>query len=250
MFKFQIFVMVIGGLLAVLGLTISVDVAINGISDARPTISSFDHPDDLIAPDGGFASIFDVNMRDPKNRGQSASQIGTPVPVWIPDRLFIPAIDLDAPVIAAELRTIEYNGGTYPQWTAPDSFAVGWSSTSGSPGMAGNTVFFGHHNIHGRVFAHLIDLEVNDLIMIYSGERKFVYSIMLIMILEERNQPLNVRLENARWILPSQDERVTLLTCWPDSSNTHRLIIVASPLPIDSLTNHVVTPRLTPSQPE
>jgi LPXTG-site transpeptidase (sortase) family protein len=257
MFKFHIFVMLIGGLLALLGLTISVDVAIGGISDTRPTISPFDQADDIIASDGGFTATFDAIMSDPKDQGQSASQfltvqdqaataapvISTPAPTWIPDRLFIPAIELDTPVIPAELRIIEYNGEMYPQWKAPNSFAAGWSPTSGSPGRAGNTVLFGHHNSNGKVFANLIDLDVNDVIVIYSGETGFVYSVMLIMILEEGNEPLDVRLENARWILPSQDERLTLLTCWPDSSNTHRLIIVASPL-------SVVSPRHNPSQPE
>jgi hypothetical protein len=49
------------------------------------------------------------------------------------------------------------------------------------------------------------------------------------MIFEEKDQPLDVRLENARWILPSEDERITLVTCWPQDSNTHRLVIVAVP---------------------
>jgi LPXTG-site transpeptidase (sortase) family protein len=246
--KFQIFVMILGGLLALLGFAISVDAAISGILDTRPTVSPFDQANDMM--DRRFTSTFNLNMSDPKDRGQAASPAGTPVQTWIPDRLFIPSIDLDAPVIPAELRTIEYNGDTYPQWTAPDYFAAGWSLTSGSLGIPGNTVFFGHHNINGRVFEHLIDLEINDLIVVYSGEKKFVYGVMSIMILEERNQPLNVRLENARWLLQSQDERVTLLTCWPESSNTHRLIVVASPLPIDNITNYVITPRRSEAQSE
>ena len=37
-------------------------------------------------------------------------------------------------------------------------------------------------------------------------------------------------MENAAWIMPSEDERLTLVTCWPYTSNTHRLIIVARPV--------------------
>jgi sortase A len=37
------------------------------------------------------------------------------------------------------------------------------------------------------------------------------------------------RLANALWIMPSKDERLTLITCYPYDSNTHRLIIVARP---------------------
>ena len=49
-----------------------------------------------------------------------------------------------------------------------------------------------------------------------------------VLILPERDADLAARLENARWIEPSQDIRLTLVTCWPEYSNTHRLIIVAS----------------------
>jgi sortase A len=50
------------------------------------------------------------------------------------------------------------------------------------------------------------------------------------MILPERDMDMDTRMENARWILPSTDERLTLITCWPAESNTHRLIVVAQPL--------------------
>jgi sortase A len=37
------------------------------------------------------------------------------------------------------------------------------------------------------------------------------------------------RLENARWIGPFPDERLTLVTCWPYTNNTHRVIVIAKP---------------------
>ena len=49
--------------------------------------------------------------------------------------------------------------------------------------------------------------------------------------LRRKNQSLEVRRENARWIGPSHDERLTLVTCWPRNDNTHRLILVALPVP-------------------
>jgi sortase A len=51
------------------------------------------------------------------------------------------------------------------------------------------------------------------------------------MTLQERWQTTEERLENARWIQPSADERVTLVTCWPRFGNSHRLIVVAAPAP-------------------
>ena len=35
----------------------------------------------------------------------------------------------------------------------------------------------------------------------------------------------------ALWITPSTDVRLTLVSCWPYSSNTQRLIVIALPLP-------------------
>jgi len=167
-----------------------------------------------------------------------------------PDRLVIPSIQLDAPIVPAAIRIVAYLGKDYPQWKVPNSYAAGWAPTSSTLGLSGNTVLFGHHNEYGLVFAHLVDLHVGDLIVVYSGERKFSYAVALKMILPERNEPVDIRLQNARWILPSQDERLTLLTCWPALSNTHRLIIVAIPLDAaDLLKNNPVTPRLTPLAP-
>ena len=45
-------------------------------------------------------------------------------------------------------------------------------------------------------------------------------------------EPLDVRQANARWILPTTDERVTLITCWPYESNSHRLVVIALPVPL------------------
>lgn len=267
MFKFQIFLIGVGSLLAGLGLIISLTAAVSSISDIQPTLSQLDQTDDIILPEEGFAplivSTVHPNVVDLKAPVESAHQAitgqslaasilsltGTPVPIWIPDRIVVPAIQLDAPVALASLRTIAYLGKNYPQWRVPNSFAAGWAPTSASLGVIGNTVLFGHHNSHGEVFAHLVDLEVDDVIVVYSGERKFTYVVALKMILLERNQPVDTRLQNARWILPSADERLTLLTCWPYASNTHRLIIVAVPISLDNLENYPLIARLTPQAP-
>jgi sortase A len=50
------------------------------------------------------------------------------------------------------------------------------------------------------------------------------------MKLKERDAGIAQRQENARWVLPSTDERLTLVTCWPPASNTYRLIVVAVPV--------------------
>ena len=157
----------------------------------------------------------------------------TPGPVsqvLIPDRIVIPAIDLDAPVLPAHYWLIKEDGQIFQQWLPPKQFAAGWQVSSATLGQVGNTVLSGHHNVYGEVFRHLVDLKEGDIIFVYSGGARFTYSIANKMILKEAGEPLNVRFDNARWLLPSQDERLTLITCWPYVSNTHRLIIVARPI--------------------
>jgi LPXTG-site transpeptidase (sortase) family protein len=155
------------------------------------------------------------------------SAAATRIAALIPDRIVIPAIKLDAPIRQATLNEIEFQGKTFNQWVAPSSFAAGQIATSAPLGAVGNTVLIGHHNVYGEVFGHLVDLNVGDQITVYSGDQKFLYGITQKLILRELGEPLEIRLQNAQWIGPTQDERLTLVTCWPHDSNTHRLIIVA-----------------------
>lgn len=165
----------------------------------------------------------------PSDLGGSEQDAASP-PVNVPDYISIPYIGLNAPIIPTLSRQIEYEGRTYEQWTAPNAFAAGWHSNSAPLGEPGNTVLSGHNNLYGEVFRYLNDLRPGMKIFLYSGNKTFTYVVTTVMILKERDQPLAVRLENARWLLPSEDERLTLVTCWPYSSNSHRLIVVAVPV--------------------
>jgi sortase A len=148
----------------------------------------------------------------------------------IPDRIVIPAIELDAPIVYAKFQELNYQGQTYDQWLAPNSFAAGWHFTSVHLGEIGNLVLDGHHNVYGKVFGRLFQLKENDLIRIYSGSFYMKFVVTNKLILPEKYTSLASRLNNARWILPTTDQRLTLVTCWPQDSNTHRLVIAASPV--------------------
>jgi sortase A len=173
----------------------------------------------------------------------------TSLPVWNPDRIVIPAIKLDAPTVPAKIQSFQVQGQQVQEWVAPNVFAAGWLTASVPLGVPGNTVLVGHHNLDGEVFGHLVDLKVGDLILMYSGNTEFAYQVALTLILPERFQPLDVRLANARWIEPSNDERLTLVTCWPYASNTHRLIVVATRVSLAAVQYDPLTLRLTPHPP-
>ena len=171
------------------------------------------------------------------------------LPIWNPHRIVSPAIKLDARVVPAKIQSFKVQGHPVQEWVAPNVFAAGWLTVSVPLGRPGNTVLVGHHNLDGEVFGHLVDLKVGDLILMYSGTTEFAYRVALTLILPERFQPLNARLANARWIEPSSDERLTLITCWPYASNTHRLIVVATPVSLADLKYETTVPRLTPHPP-
>ena len=119
---------------------------------------------------------------------------------------------------------------TYHQWRVPAEYAAGWQDTTALLGRPGNTVLNGHHNAHGMVFKDLVELQKGDLIEVYGSGWKITFKVAVKLLLPERGQPLDVRMQNARWIETSDDERLTLVTCWPAESNTHRVIIVAYPV--------------------
>jgi LPXTG-site transpeptidase (sortase) family protein len=152
--------------------------------------------------------------------------ISTVLPLNRPTRLIIPAINLDAPI--ETVGWSEANGVNL--WDIPNHFAAGWLKTSAPLGSPGNTVLDGHHNLAGEVFRRLVDLKAGDVIEVQSNWHVFKYEVVALHILPDRDQPIEIRRHNAMWIQPTVDERLTLVTCWPYTNNTHRLIVVAKPI--------------------
>jgi LPXTG-site transpeptidase (sortase) family protein len=144
--------------------------------------------------------------------------------------LEIPAIGVNAPIQSVGLIELEEDGQHYQQWQVPNAYAVGRHATSAGFGAAGNTVLNGHNNVYGSVFRDLVDLELGDEIIAYEDGRAYHYQVAYREVVEEKDQPLDVRLNNAKWMFPTADERLTLISCWPDIGATHRVIVVAKPV--------------------
>jgi sortase A len=127
------------------------------------------------------------------------------------------------------LTHYQANGQAATTWGVPDYFAVGWHDTLALPGQGGNTVLNGHQNIHGAVFQNLDQLATGDEVIVYVGAVAYRYRVAEKHLVADEGQPTAVRARNARWILPTPDERLTLVTCAPAPHGDHRLIIVAHP---------------------
>ncbi len=149
-----------------------------------------------------------------------------------PTRLVIPRLNLEAAVTAIGLEIVKNNGQSYYQWAVPNAPVVGWHDTSARLGHGGNVVLNGHHNIYGEVFRDLANLEAGDEVVAYAGDVAYRYQVSQVERLRESGEPDAVRLGNARWIEPTAGERLTLITCWPYTGNSHRLVVVARPAPL------------------
>jgi len=55
------------------------------------------------------------------------------------------------------------------------------------------------------------------------------YHVSQTLILPEAGQSLGTRLANARYVRPTDDSRLTLITCHPYGSLRNRLIVIARP---------------------
>lgn len=153
----------------------------------------------------------------------------------VPQRIVIPAIDLDAPIYQAQYETYEEDEREFIMWLAPQVFGAGWLPDSAGLGSKGNTVLTGHHNVRGEVFRYLEELEGGETIILYSDGRSYLYRLEEKILVQERYKSLETRLQNASWILPTEDERLTLVTCWPYMDNSYRLILLAKPMKDDLL---------------
>lgn len=140
----------------------------------------------------------------------------------------IPAIGLEAPVIAYAPRQREVEGVPVMRMPVPNTFAAGWDETSAEPGFTGNTIMAGHNNLFGAVFGDLDKLAPGDEIAVWSEYGVFSYFVSEVILLEEEGMPFEVRMQNAQWLNDTPDDRLTLITCWPRNTYTHRLIVVAT----------------------
>lgn len=155
-----------------------------------------------------------------------------------PTNIVIPSIDLDAPVVSIGLEVEDVDGQEQVIWDVPDYRAAGWHDTSALLGVMGNVVLNGHNAFKGEVFRYLYKVENGAQILVEGGDGEvYVYRVAEKYILREAGQPLDVRLENARYVQDTPDERLTLVTCHPYGSLANRLVLIAYPDASDHLGN-------------
>jgi sortase A len=194
-----------------------------GVSSASSSTATSVPLPPTFTPTPTLTSVLTFTLRP------SPTPTRTPVPI-IPERIIISDIGLDAPVVPVSWTMIEVDGQEQPVWDLPGTRAAGWHATSASLGMPGNTVLNGHNTSNGEVFRDLYKLETGDEIVLHASRTAYTYAVTQTLVLPEAGQPLEVRLENAHYIQPTADERLTLVTCHPYGSLRYRLIVIARPI--------------------
>ncbi len=159
----------------------------------------------------------------------------TPTPIHYPadgdpTRITAPAIGLDAKVITVHMKEQYENGVLKRSWDVAD-YAAGFHEGMARPGHVGNTVIAGHHNVRGSVFQKLHLLKPGDDVFVWVGDSPYRYRVDTVYRLPLKGVPPEVLESNLRFILPTNDQRLTLVTCWPAWGSTHRTVVVAYPAP-------------------
>ena len=153
----------------------------------------------------------------------------TPEPEPMPAvRIIIPKIGVNEKIIEIGLRKIGDGEDTRYVWDTA-KYAVGHRSNSAHPGQRGNIVLSGHNNTHGEVFRQLDRLEPGDRIYLYTLDDEFVYMVEEKSLVLAVGATIEDNAKHARYVARTPDETLTLTSCWPYATYTHRIYIVAKP---------------------
>jgi sortase A len=145
----------------------------------------------------------------------------------LPNRLMIPAIEVDTPVVELGWKTSKTASGTiFSEWDVAE-YAAGWHKNSAVPSETGNVVMSGHNNILGSVFRELDQLKRGDTVELIAGGTEYIYEVDEVLILPEKHASEKQRKANVQYIQATPDDRLTLVSCWPRDDNTHRIVVIA-----------------------
>jgi len=160
----------------------------------------------------------------------TATPIPTPTPQpQPPTRLVIPRIGVNSAVcqIGVSVGSDPLNPSvTWQKLKA----GVGHDRDSVNPGESGNIILFGHNNFAGEVFRRLSELKAGDEIYLYTLDQKFSYVVQETDIVRATGATEQDKRAHAFYLGPKTEETLTLVSCWPYSTYTHRVYVVANPI--------------------
>src|SRR5512136_516128 len=156
-----------------------------------------------IAP-GGAAPNLDEIPEHLRAYAQSVTPQPIPTPgPGQPTRIQIPAINVDAQIVA---------GDSWDQLKK----GVGHHIGSANPGERGNLVLSAHNDVFGEIFRHLDQLRPGDEIVVYSGSQRYRYTV------SERRLVAPTQVDV---MAPTNEPAVTLISCFPYLIDNQRIVV-------------------------
>ncbi|HEU5098200.1 MAG TPA: sortase [Roseiflexaceae bacterium] len=146
-------------------------------------------------------------------------------------RVAIPSIGVDSKVVEVGWDVEEQGGQQVAIWQVA-KYAVGQHRGSANPGEGGNIVLAGHVGGYGKVFKDLFYVNPGDQITLYSQGQQYLYTVRDRLLVTEEGVSPEQHTANAQLIAPTNQEIVTLVTCWPATGRdkfTQRVVVQAVP---------------------
>jgi len=160
----------------------------------------------------------------------------TPIPTGVPAlnrpaapaRVIIPALGVDAPVVEVGWHVVQAGDQPLGEWETVAG-AAGHHRGSADPGQPGNCVLSAHSSDAGdAVFRGLEGLRPGDVVRVVAFDRtEYTYLVGHVLSLDEVGATWAEKREHARWLDPTAEAALTLVTCWPPWSYTQRIVVRA-----------------------
>ena len=185
---------------------------------------------------GGHSPPVDGQAPQPGEAGGIPEHLLPIVNAYVP-----PPIPTPGPETARRLE-IPILNGDYPIVQGDDweqlKQGIGQYVASGRPGKPGNVVLSGHNDIYGEPFRYLDRLKPGDEIIISTERQTYTYVVNEVQVVD----PTDV------WVMgPTDEARVTLISCYPYRVNTRRIVVFAELADGTTATDHgAVTAATTP----
>lgn len=135
----------------------------------------------------------------------------TPLPVPTPgpehpQRIVIPVISVDAPVVKGDdWESLKMGAGHY--------------IASANPGERGNCVISAHNDIYGEIFRDLPKMNIGDEVFVHTQTQAYRYVVEQTRIIE----PTEVSV-----MAPTSSPVLTLISCYPYGIDSHRIVVIAA----------------------
>ncbi|MGI8586082.1 MAG: sortase [Chloroflexia bacterium] len=146
-----------------------------------------------------------------------------------PTKVEIPSVGINAPVVPVGWEMIPGKSGQDSSRWKVAEYAAGHHDGTANPGQVGNVVISGHVDWKGEVFKNLHEVKRGDEVHIYTDDREYLYIVQDIQYVLEDGATDAQKRQNARFMDPTPDQTLTLITCFPYGIDDHRLIVIAKP---------------------